>query len=356
MGIFSRDKKTTNAVQVNEVSENPVFLCGWDGLGWMPHKKGFKPFGAIYLQMALNTLYNGISNISFETTKETSYVAKGICSFLDNNASLLANMWLYKGFIAVWYDKDHNYKLLTENELKYDQYRRVINRDTIVIYSPLYQTKRKNYMQLVTPLVQLIDTLANTMSESSNTMGVLPIISGNSIPANPQFKAQLAEMMTKNYGWGDDQMKYFLSQAELKIDQIDLHIRDLELRDNILSNFKALLNYLEVPIDLVIGNSTYANVEEAKKFFYENTVKKYAEVFLKVGRNLLTASDELLPQNTITYHLTNVRGLETTLSERCKERGAYVDVLLKLRDSGVVGVETELDKVFEDIKKDYIEV
>lgn len=356
MGLFGRDKQAKNAVQVNDVSENPVFLCGWDGLGWLPHKKGFKPFGVVYLQMALNTLYGGISNISFETTKETSYVAKGICSFLDNNASLMANMWLQKGFVAVWYDKDHNYKLLTDNELKYDQYRRVINRSTVVVYSPLYQTQRKGYMPLVKPLVELLDTLANTLSESSNSMGVLPIISGNGIPANPQFKAQLAETMSKNYGWGGDQLKYFLSQVELKVDKIDLQVKDLEIRDNILATFKALLNYLEVPVDLVIGNSTYANVEEAKKFFYENTVKKYAEVFLKVGRNLLTASNELLPQNTITYRLTNVSGLETTLSERCKERNAYIDTLIKLRDAGIEGVTDELNKVYADIKKDYLEV
>lgn len=356
MGLFNRNKKTTNAVQINEVNKNQQLFCGWDALGWSPHKKGFKPFGDIYLQMALNALHNGISNISFETTKETSYVAKGICSFLDNNATLLTNMWLYKGFVAVFYDKDHNYALPTDNQLKFDQYGRVINKNTVVIYSPLYQTKRKNYMQLVLPLVQLIDTLANTMSESSNTMGVLPIISGNSVPANPDFKRKLNEAMTKDYGWGSDQMKYFLSQTDLNVTQIDLRIKDLELRDNILSNFKALLNYLEIPIDLVIGNSTYANVEEAKKFFYENTVRKYAETFLKIGQALLVESNELLPKKILNYRLTNVSGLDTTLSERCFERNSYIDTLIKLKGCGVTGVDEEIYKVFEDVKRDYLEV
>lgn len=356
MGLFSKNKKVENAVQVNDVNKNMPLVCGWDALGWIPHKKGFKPFGEIYLQMALNALYNGISNITFETTKQASYVANGICSFLDNNATLLTNMWLYKGFIAVFYDKDHNYALPTDNQLRFDQYGRVINKNTVVIYSPLYQTKRKNYMQLVMPLVGLIDTLANTMNESGNTMGVLPVISGNSIPASPAFKEKLSEAMTKDYGWGGEQMKYFLSQAELKIDQIDLHIKDLELRDNILSSFKALLNYLEVPVDLVIGNSTYANVESAKVYFYENTIRKYAETFLKIGQALLVESDEFLPKKTITYRLTNVSGLDTTISDKCKERDAYIDTLIKLKNCGVTGVDEEFYKVFEDVKKDYLEV
>lgn len=354
MGIFNRKgKKAENAVQVNNVSEQTIFACGWDGL-WTPHKKGFKPFGKIFLQMALNQIFNGVSNVSFESLKD-NYVCNGICSFLDNNATLLVNQWLIKGFMAVSYTKDYHYRVLSDNELKYDSNRRVINRDTVVVYSPAYQISRKGYMMDAMPIVGLLDTLANTMSESCNVMGTIPVISGNSVPAAPNFKTELADAMAKDYGWGADQLKFFLSKAELKVDTIDLHISDLELRENILANFRNLLWYFEVPSDLVIGNSTYSNVESAKTYFYENTIKKYAENILKVGRNLLTASNQMLPQNTMTYHITNVSGLDRTLSDRCKERETYLNLLLKFRGLGMQ-VDGEIAEVLKDVKKDYREV
>lgn len=355
MGLFSK-KKVENAVQINDVTHNPIMLgWGWDYLN--PKKKGFKPFGQIYLNMCLNQLYSGISNVSFETCgqNKNSIVARGICDFVDSNATLLMNQMLWSGYMCVFYGGNNEYWLPKQNEIRTDQYGAVINHNAVVLYSPLYQTKRKSLMLLVKPLLDMLDTLANTMSESCGTMGVLPIISGNSIPANPQFKQDLAEMMSKEYGWGEDQLKYFLSQQELKVDKIDLQIKDLELRDNILSQFKALLNYFEVPIDLVIGNTTYDNMASARLYFYENTIRKYAECLLKISRSLLTASPEFIPQSTINYRITNVAGLDKTISERCSERTAYIDTLIKLREAGV-DVDDELEKVFSDLKQDYKEV
>lgn len=353
MGLFTRDKKVENAVQVNEVSKNPVFLCGWDGL-WQPHKKGFKPFGKIYLQMALNTLYDGVSNITIESQNHSdNIVVRNICDFVDKNSTLLVSQWINLGFMVVFYNNNLDYWIPNTSDIKYDQYRRVINKNAVVVYSPLFQTDKLSYMQVVLPLLGLIDKLGNTTNETTNTMGVLPIISGNSIPANPRYKEELANTMSKNYGWNDDQMRYFLSQSEIKVDEINLHIKDLELRDNLSDSFKYLLNYFGVPVDLVIGNSTYANVESARVFFYESTVRKYAEALLKVAQALLVESPVLVPKSAINYKLNNVSGLETTLSDKCNEINSYIDTLIKLRDAGVVGVEDELVKVYKNIKKDY---
>ena len=352
MGLFNRRKKE-NAVQIDDVSNNYVpFVWGWDMLN--PRKKGFKNFGELYLWMGLNQLYSGISNVAFEPDSNYQYnfTVKNICDFMESNSSLILSNLLYTGFIAVMYDEKGNYRLPVQNELRFDQFGRVINYNCVVIYSPLYQTKRKSLMLLVKPLLELIDTLANTLLASCGTMGVLPIISGNSIPANPKFKEELADAMSKEYGWGDDQMKYFLSQQELKVDTIDLKVKDLELRDNIISQFKALLNYLEVPVDLVIGDSTYTNVEFARKYFYDSVIRKYAEMMLKVARSLVTASPEFIAQTSINYRITNVAGIDRSISDRCAERNAYIDSLVRLQDAGV-DVSEELEKVYTDLKHDY---
>jgi hypothetical protein len=351
MGLFDRKRK--NAVQINDVSHQPIpFVWGWDALN--PKRKGFKPFGNMYLTMVLETLYSGISNVTFETQGKSrdNYVAKGICSFIDSNATLLVNTMLNFGYVAVHYTKDYNYTILTQNDVKKDQFGSVINRDTVVVYSPIYQTKRQSLMMIVKPELELIDTLANNLVSSCGTMGVLPIISGNSIPANPTFKEQLAEAMSKQYGFGEDQLKYFLSQQELKVDKIDLQIKDLEFRDNLESAFKVLLNFFGVPVDLVIGNSTFNNVSESRRFFYETTIRNHAEYLLKIARALLTASPQFIPQSTINYRITNVQGIDKTVSDMCEERGAYVDLLIKLREAGV-DVESELQRVYADIQNDY---
>lgn len=352
MGLFGK-KKTANAVQIDDVLKTPMpFVWGWDMLN--PKKRGFKNFGEMYLWVCLNQLYSGISNVSFEPDGGSRYnmTVRNICDFMDSNSSLILSNLLYTGFIAVFHDGECNYHLPMQNELRFDQYGRVINYNCVVIYSPLYQTKRKSLMMLVKPLLELIDTLANTMLASCGTMGVLPVISGNSIPANPKFKEELANAMSKEYGWGEDQMKYFLSQQELKVDTIDLKVKDLELRDNIMSQFRSLLQYFEIPVDLVIGDSTYSNVEFARKYFYDSVIRKYAEMMLKVARALLTASPEFVEQTSINYRITNVAGIDRSISDRCSERNAYIDSLVRLRDAGI-DVTEELERVYTDLKHDY---
>lgn len=352
---FLRGDKRENAVQLN-----PVDTSG--GLssvmyGWEPFKlkRGQRPFAATYLWIVLDKIFGGLSNITYQTTRGKSVVADAICSFVDTNINLLFWKYITNGYVVVSYTKDYHYAIPNDQKLQLDQYGRVINRNCVVIYSQMYETQRKTPMFLCRPLLDLINQFANTLVESCGTLGVLPILSGNSIPASPKFKEELAEMMTKKYGWGDDQLRYFLSQQELKVDSVDLKLKDLELRQNLESSLEQLLYFWNVPKEIVCYSGTYANMSEARKFFYESCVRGYAEVFLKVAQGLLTASDVFLPKNTITYKLTNVPDMETTLSETCRERGAYIDALLKLKGSGV-DVQDELNRVYEDLKRDYINV
>ena len=349
MPIFNRKDKKENSVNINDVKK--FVGCGFDFFGYT--RRGFKPFAEAFLQMALNQIYNGVSNVTFETTRE-NIAARNICYFIDNNSTLIVNMWLVRGFICIMYNSNGDYRFPEQNELKFDQFGRVVNRDAVVIYSSEYQIGRKSPIAVAKPLLGLVDSISNTIAESTGTMGVLPVISGNSIPANPKFKEELAEMMSHDYNWLPDGLRYFLSQQELKIDTIDLKIKDLELRENLDSVFRYILDYFQIPADLVLGNSTYTNVESARLYFYESTIRKYAEIMLKVARALLTAQPELIPQNTITYRITNVSGVDKSLSDKCSEREAYIDLLVKLRENGI-DTDEELAKVYTDLKRDYIE-
>lgn len=353
MGLFDRKKRKENAYQINDVKPN--IMLGWDGV--FPFGKRKWQFADFYLTMIMTTLYDGISNITFKSRKQLM-AANEITSFVDRNAALLVNNMLTRGFIAVSYMKNENlvnFYIPQYENIKLDQYGRVTNANTVVVYSTTYQMKRQPDFMVIRPQLDLLNTLCNTMVQSSDTMGVLPIIWGTSIPANPQYKAQLEEMMRKHYGFNDEKYRYFLSNQEIHTETIDLKIKDLELRDNILDTFGFLCRYFGVPTDLILGKSTFSNVAEAKKFFYDTTVRKWAEILLKVSRSLLTATGDFVTQDTITYSLDNVAELETTLSSACREKEAYVDLLIKLKESGI-DVQDEIAKVYSDVRRMYIDV
>lgn len=349
--FFKTNKKAENAFQMNDVKTD-IAMC-WDQFGICKNNKEFSDF---YLWLAVGAIYKGISNVTFSSRK-VDKAANEIVSFIDRNAQLLINQMINQGYISVSYETTlvgYRYHITRRSEITKDGYGRVTNPNTVVIYAPIYQLKRKTDIAMVRPVLDLIDTLCNATMNCADTLGTLPVIWGNSIPANPKFKEELETMMSKKYGWDAEKFRYFLSHQEVHVEQIDLKVKDLELRENLKNAFGYLLNYFGVPVDLVVGNSTYANVSEAKKFFYDTTIRSWSETLLRVARGLLT-SCSFLPQNTLTYRFENIPELETTLSSACAEKNAYIDTLLKFREAGV-DVSEELDKVFQDVKKTYIEV
>lgn len=355
MGLFDRNKKAQNAVQANQVDANfqtPPFLNGWD---FFNLKKGKRDYASTYLWICLDRIIKGLSNVTFTSAKD-NYVAKGICFFVNNNATLLFDQFVRRGYMVVGYDKDYNYEILGQNQIKLDTYGRVMNRNAVVVYSPEYQTMRKNPVSLCKPILDILNDLTNTLASTTDSLNVLPIISGNSIPASPSFKENLANAMTKNYGWGEDQMRYFLSQTDLSVQTIDLGVDKLQLRDNITAKFKDLLNYWQVPVPLVIDDAaTYNNISEARREFYNGCVRFYAEYLLMLAKNLLTVSNVLLPQTTLNYTFSNVSEMEKTISGYCAEKTAYLDLLKKFGESGVA-VEEDIQKLYEEVKMQIKEV
>lgn len=355
MGLFNRDKKIQNAVQGNQVDANfqtPPFLNGWD---FFNLKKGKRDYASTYLWICLDRIIKGLSNVLF-TTSKNEYVSKGICAFVNNNSTLLFDQFVRRGYMVVGYDKDYNYQILGQTQIKLDTYGRVINRDAVVVYSPEYQTMRKTPVLLCKPIMDILNDLCNTLASTTDSLNVLPIISGNSIPASPAYKQNLAEAMSKNYGWSDDKYKYFLSQADLNVQTIDLGVDKLQLRDNITAKFKDLLNYWQIPVPLVIDDAaTYNNISEARREFYNGCIRFYSENLLLLAKNLLTVSDVLLPQTTLNYTFSNVSEMEKTISGYCNEKGAYLELLKRFGECGVT-VDDDIQKLYEEVKQTIKEV
>lgn len=330
MSVLDIFKRKENAININNL--NPQAWYPWI----FPIKKGDKPLGNFLFQAILNTLWRGLQNVTFEVTgKGKTITPEAIVKFIDDNAVLLVNQYIRNGYICVFYNKDRKYWIPQDQDIRFDS-DRVVNKYAVVYYSPQYQTERSSLFKLSLPIIMEMNKIAGSDSYLTETLGNFIILSGKDMPISAAEKENLQKSIKENYGLDADKNQIMITNNAVDVHQIDSKIRELGFQDKIKNLYKYIANLMGVPIHLLLTDaSTFNNVHEAKVFFYDSTIRSYAEILLKVARELLTATGDFIPQSAITYRIENVPELETTLSAACEERGALLDYLLKLRDAGM---------------------
>lgn len=345
MGLFNRDKKS-NAVQINDVTPNQYVYTPW----LFPHKKDQSILGTVYLQSILNQIWRGISNITFTSAKKDSITIDAIIQFVDANATLLTSQYMRLGFMCIFYNDKREYRIPQDSEIKYDTLRRVSNHHAVVVYSPQYQNERTSIMKIAIPLVMHLNKLAGTESYLMETLGCFGVLTGQDIPMNPAGKEQLLKQMQEQYGIADGKYKFLLASHDMKYTNLQPDLKGLGIDIKLEANYKLLCNLFGVPLPLLLDTSaTYNNVQQARIYFYDNTIREYAELILKVAKALLTASNDYIPQSVITYKFENVPELEKTLSSACDERTSLLKYLLELRAAGC-DVDKQIAELEEDSK------
>lgn len=359
MGILDLFRR--NAVQINDVDDDKYndyhnyHFCA----NYIPElHKGDKPLGLIMYSAIMNVIWKGISNISWENCGKNLFTVDKIVEFLDSNASILINQYIEYGFICVLYDnKDKKYRIPNYNsidgkgELVFDKNGRIVNKNAVVYYSPQYQKNRTSLYQVALPVISEINHIAGSDSFLTETLGCLGLLTGQEISKNAEQRKEFMKSLRTNYGIGEDKYQFILSDRDLHYQKIDPPVKDLQLIEKAKDFYKMLANLFGVPLPLLLDDqSTYNNVREARIFFYENTIRYYAEIMLKVGKNLITASNEFIPQNSLTYRLSNLPELEKTLSAGVEEREKLLEYLLKLKEAGM-DVGKELINLTNDSKQ-----
>jgi hypothetical protein len=66
--------------------------------------------------------------------------------------------------------------------------------------------------------------------------------------------------------------------------------------------------------------------------------------------------NDLKPSTVLTYKITNVSQLNSSLSKESEEKIKYLELLSKLQETGIVDTEAEVRKVYEQAKKMLTEV
>lgn len=352
MGLLDRWKNKgngisvlQNAINVNDLNENTYFkpFC-WD---WK--KKGRFDFGAFFLQLIIGRIYNGMRNVTW-STGEINYLASDLAAFIDKNEQLL--LWSYwsNGYACIIVDDKLGFRLPKVNELRLDQNGYILNRNAVVVYSDPYVTQRTTHFRLCLPILKNINSNLNNSNFATENLGALGILSSKNIPMSPAGKQELNEKLAKDYGLGEEQFRFILSNQEMAYTPIELPLKELEFNENVKNDINWLCNFFGISPDMVFGQSTYNNAAEATRAFYRTCIQPLSETLLQLARTTFIYADtDLKPSTVLTYRITNVPELNTNLSTECAEKAAYLDLLMKLEQAGI-DVSADIDKLYRSTK------
>lgn len=346
-----------NSKKDNETKDRSVYsINNLDSYGYrvfnFKHKKGQEDFGTLFLTIVMEKIFKSFKNIEFKTNR-FNLLAGNIANFLNDESTLIINSYYRNGYIAIKYskvDSDYYFSIVPSDEVRFDSDGKVMNKNTVVIYSDTFVCGRKSLFQIIKPYLKNIDNNLNNANYIIGNLGVLGILSGKELPISPAQKAEFNEKLSKNYGIGEDKSPFLISNSDLNFQSINLPFSELEINNNVTEAFKNVCRAFGINPDVFIGDSTFANGDTAKKALYDEVIIPLAEIVLRVGRALFTCTtSELISNEILTFRVINVPEINRSVTAFVEERKAYLSYLVELNNVGV-DVSDEIEKLRNELK------
>lgn len=294
MGIFSRKVE-------NQVNEKPSFNdYGFYGLSLFGNcNKNVDT----YLWTVLQYIFNGLKNVQYTFTNGTD---KRLEDFLTKNLIyMIWLMWNY-GYIVVGYDRKNGYYIPNYDKLVKDANGRIKGYEC-VYYSDKYRFKNKSDFQILKSTLNEMGMYKDGIMNLTNNYGAIGILSGGNLPINPQEKEDFVQNLKSRYGINSDKNNILVTTMPLKFDVMQFPVKELELDQKVKECYTLICNYFQVPVDLIFGQSTYANAEQALRNFYGNCISPLCEAVLEVGKHLIKMQPNLLiPSDKLSFRIDNV--------------------------------------------------
>lgn len=344
--FLRRNNKQPEVFSVNAINLNKIDTDRYVRPFQFNLRKDKQNFADAFIFSIINRIFGALHNITW-VVNGVDYLAEDIVKFVENNSQLLIYDYWKNGYAVVFMEKN-KLRLPVANEIKLDRNGRVINRNCVVIYSEPYAIERNTHINLIQPILRNINTLMNNSNFISDSLGIFGAITGKGMPISPAQKQELQESLKKDYGMGEDKYHFLISNADISYTPIELPVKDLELVEKVDKDLKWLCNFFNINPDLIFGESTFSNQSEAIKSFHTLCITPLAEILLAIARNLYINLDKSLTpsEKVITYNFSNVPEMNTTLSSMVKEKDAYLDYLIKLKENGI-DVTDDLKKLYD---------
>jgi phage portal protein BeeE len=144
-------------------------------------------------------------------------------------------------------------------------------------------------------------------------------------------KKELQEQF-QQYGLGQEQWQYIISNTSLQWQAMSVNIRDLMLFEGIENSVLAICNALNFPIILLnyLKGATYSNVEELKKSFYQDNIIPEGESFIAGLSNLLKLSDQKL---FLEVDYSHIPCLQVDAKHEAEKDAQTVTTILQLQQA-----------------------
>lgn len=350
-------------IKTNSVNEGP----NGNAIGFTPWCEGMGTlkYADAYMWVVFNRIFQGLKNVAFyyddELAPNDEVVVSTITDFLNKEISTMAwAKWKY-GFIIVDWDKTNKcWCVPPYRKVRKDRYGRIevgkdetdINRMDIVWYSPQYIHTLKSDFDIIANNVSNINTLKNGEDYLVRNLGAFGILSGSSdsLGITPKDRENFLQRIKKKIGITEDRMQFEIFNSPVNFQQVDFHIKDLQLTERVNEEMKVLCGYFGVPYDLIpmSGQSTYANQEQAIKTFYSDCISPLAEVALEVGRYIIRKNKQLLiPSDKLTFRIDNVPELKDDKETNIDYKIKVANLVKAMREAGLDVDNSKYQKIIE---------
>lgn len=164
-------------------------------------------------------------------------------------------------------------------------------------------------------------------NESKDMMGSLVLC--------PEEKERIQREYMESYGLSSGQRKVIITDANLRWQQMSFNVRDLMLFEGMEYNIQRIADALDYPYELLSHTHgvTYANMAEAKRFHYQNTVIPLAMVYAEKFTEFFQLDGHLL-----TVDFSSVECLMKSEVEKAEALSKQNQALSVAFEKGVISL------------------
>lgn len=265
--------------------------------------------GSVLFAIVVKKIMNGLKNIQYISENKDKRNEK-IITFVTANLQLIIWEVWNRGIVAISKDSAGELFIVDYNDFLFGPNGEVTNYEC-VYYSDVYRFFRISDTTNIKRLLKKIDKLEDTDMNLSENYGAIGLLTGKGLPVNPKDKEEFEEKLRKDYGGGSDKRNILVSTLPLDFGVMTFPVAGLQLKEKSEAAFKQLCNYFDIPLDLVIGNSTYENQAQAIKNFYQNCIAPLAEIGLELARHLVKMDvRNFTPSSALSFRIDNVAELK----------------------------------------------